>query len=155
VAVDANRGRGSRFLIVLGAIAAVILLVVVVAVIVAFTWFDVSLNDGVGDRSYAPESAGDVQREYELGVGSMKLDLAQVSVDEELHVDAHVGIGELRVIVPRDASVGIDAHVKGGEIDALGDRDEGRDASVKDTEGGKLRLKMRVGAGSIDVVRGR
>jgi hypothetical protein len=155
VAVDANRGRGSRFLIVLGAIAAVIVLVVVVAVIVAFTWLDVSLNDGVGDRSYTPGSAGDVQREYKLGVGDMKVDLSQVAVDQELHVDAQVGIGELRVTVPHDASVGIDARVKAGSIEALGDHDDGRNATVHDADGGKLRLKMRVGAGSIDVVRAR
>jgi hypothetical protein len=155
MAVAPTTRRRSGWLIAVGLIATLIVLAAAVAVILAFTWFDVSLNDGVGDRSYAPSSAGDVQRRYELGVGDLKLDLSRVSPDQAVDVEAHVGIGELRVTVPRDASVVLDARVKAGSISALGAHDDGRDARVRDSGGGKLHLKARVGAGGIDVVRAR
>lgn len=153
MAVNTNRGRRSGWLAVVGGIAAVIVVLAAIAVALAFTWFDVSLNDGVGDRTYAPGSAADVQRSYALGIGDLKLDLSKVSGDQSLHVEARVGIGELRVTVPRGASVAVDARVKAGSISALGAHDDGRNARVRDTGGGKIHLKARVGAGGIDVVR--
>jgi predicted membrane protein len=145
-----RRRRG--WLVALAAIAALIVLAVASAIIVAFTWFDVSLNDGVGDRSYAPASARDVSRSYKLGVGDLKLDLSRVSPDQKLDVEAKVGIGHLRVTVPRAASIAVDARVKAGSIDALGGHDDGRNARL-DTGSGNIHLKARVGAGNIEVVR--
>ena len=55
--------------------------------IVAFTWFDVSLGDGVGNRSDTPASASEVHRQYKLGLGDLKLDLSRASTDRELNVD--------------------------------------------------------------------
>jgi predicted membrane protein len=142
--------KRSRWPIVLGAILAVILVLVAIAVIVAFTWFDVSLNDGVGNRSDAPTAASDVHRQYKLGVGDLKLDLSRVPTDRELDVSAHVGIGNLRVIVPESASV--DARVKVGSIDAPGRHDDGQNAEVRLTGRGNVHLEARVGAGHIEVV---
>jgi predicted membrane protein len=155
VAVGPTRRRRSAWLVVLGAIAAVFVVLVAVAVLVAFTWFDVSLSDGVGDRSYAPASAADVHRSYALGVGDLKVDLSGVGGDRRLRVDAHVGIGSLRVTVPPDMPVVVDAHVKAGSVDALGRSDDGRNARVRIGGSGQLHVDARVGAGSIDVVRGR
>jgi hypothetical protein len=149
----ATTKRRSRWLVAAGVIAAVVFLIAVGAVVVAFTWFDVSLSDGVGDRAYTPASAADVRREYKLGVGSLKLDLSHVPVGAELHVGARVGIGKLRVIVPRRASVVVDARVKAGSISSLGHHDDGRNARVRITGGDKLFLETRVGAGRIDVER--
>jgi predicted membrane protein len=151
--LEANKKRPSRWLVATGAIAAVLVLITVVAVVVAFTWFDVSLSDGIGDRAYAPASAADVRHQYKLGVGSLKLDLSRVPVGAELHVEAHVGMGKLRVIVPRRAAVVVDARVKAGSISSLGHHDDGRNARVRMTGGDKLYLKTRVGAGEIDVDR--
>jgi predicted membrane protein len=125
-----------------------------VAAIVAFTWFDVSLDDGVGDRTYAPDSTADVRHDYKLGVGNLKLDLSQVPVGKELHVKVRVGIGELRVIVPRRASVAVNARAKAGSVSVLGHHDDGRNARVRVTAGDKLFLDTRVGAGGVDVERG-
>jgi predicted membrane protein len=145
--------RRSPALIALAVISTLIVVAVALAVIVAFTWFDVSLNDGVGDRSYAPASAGDVNGAYKLGVGDLKLDLSHMSSDQNVDVDASVGIGHLRITVPQDASVALDARVKAGSIDALGRHDDGRDARIRESGGGKLHVKARVGAGNIEVVR--
>jgi Cell wall-active antibiotics response 4TMS YvqF len=151
MAVDTPPKKGSRWLIVLAAVFAVIVVLVAVATIAAFTWLDVSLSDGVGDHSYTPAAVSDVHREYALGVGNLTLDLSRLATGDRAEVDAHVGIGKLRVIVPAGASVAVDARVKAGSISALGRTDDGRNARVR-TVGGKLDLKARVGAGRIEVV---
>ena len=138
----------------MAALVTVVLVIALVAVIVAFTWLDVSLSDGVGDRTYAPTSADDVRSEYKLGVGDLKLDLSRVPAGAQLRVQARVGIGELRVIVPRSASVAVDARAKAGSVSVLGDRDDGRNAHVRATGGDKLVVDARVGAGNVNVERG-
>ena len=47
----------------------------VAAVITAFAWFDVSLNDGVGTKTYAPSV---VSRDYKLGIGDLRIDLTRI-----------------------------------------------------------------------------
>ena len=49
--------RGRRIAIVLGAIASLLAIAVVTALVVAFAWFNVSLSDGIGDRTYQPATA--------------------------------------------------------------------------------------------------
>jgi hypothetical protein len=149
--VEATPQRRRRWPIVVGAILAVILVLIAVAVIVAFTWLDVSLSDGVGDRSYTPASASEVHQHYKLGIGHLKLDLSHVATDQTIDVKAHVGIGNLRVIVAQGAAV--DARVKAGSIDALGRHDDGRNAHIA-TGSGNLHIDASVGAGHIEVVGG-
>ena len=150
--VEATPERRSRWPIFVGAILAVILVLIAIAVIVAFTWFDVSLGDGIGNRSETPTSASDVHRQYKLGVGDLKLDLSRVPTDRQLNVAAHVGIGNLRVIVPESASV--DARVKVGSIDALGRHDDGQNAKLRLAGRGNVHLDARVGAGHIEIEPG-
>ena len=125
-----------------------------VAVVTAFAWFDVSFRDGVGDRVYRPASIADVRDRYKLGLGTLKLDLSRLPTTEELHVKAWVGFGDLRVIVPRDASVVVDSHAKLGDISVLANHDEGHNAHVIAGGGKKLFIDARIGAGEIDVTRG-
>jgi Cell wall-active antibiotics response 4TMS YvqF len=146
--------KRSRWLIAIAALATAIVVLAVAAVLVAFFWFDVSLNDGVGDRTYRPTSTGDVRDEYKLGVGSLKLDLSRVPADAELHVEARVGIGDLRVIVPSGAAVSVDARAKVGSVSVLGRDDDGRNARVRLSNGSTLVLDAHVGAGNVDVERG-
>ena len=153
VVLWASKEPRPRWLVVIVTTVALLFATAVVAVVTAFAWFDVSLSDGVGDRVYAPASIGDVRGRYEVGVGRLELDLSRVPTNEELHVKARVGVGELRVIVPRDASVVVDSHVKVGEISALDRRDDGHNAHVLVGGGDKLFLDARVGAGEIDVSR--
>jgi phage shock protein PspC (stress-responsive transcriptional regulator) len=147
--------RARRLVLALTTAAVVALAAALVAVVAAFAWFDVSLGDGAGDRVYAPLSAADVRHDYNLGVGNLKVDLSRVPATSELHVHARVGIGELRVIVPRDASVVVDSHVKLGSISSLDHHGDGHNAHVLIGGGDKLYLDARVGAGRIDVVRAR
>jgi phage shock protein PspC (stress-responsive transcriptional regulator) len=151
----AAKGRRSRWLIASVTLATLTVAAVVAAIVTAFVWFDVSLNDGVGDHQYSPASIADVHQRYDLGVGSLRLDLSRLTVDRPLRVKLKVGVGELRVIVPRSASVVVDSHARLGDISSLGRHDDGRNAHVSagNRAAGKLYLDARVGGGSIDVVR--
>ena len=123
------------------------------AVVVAFAWFNVSLSDGVGDRSYAPATAADVRPAYKLGVGDLNLDLSNVDAATTKAVRAKVGIGDLRIVIPRNAVVTVDAHAKVGDVSVLQHEGHGRNATVRTGHGRGLVLDAQVGAGAIHVVR--
>jgi hypothetical protein len=56
--------------------------------------------------------------EYRIGGGRLTLDLTSLETDgaEPIEIDASVAFGELRVIVPDDATVEVDASVGAGEV---------------------------------------
>ncbi|HYL50891.1 MAG TPA: hypothetical protein VEZ15_02890, partial [Acidimicrobiia bacterium] len=147
----AGRARG---LILLG-------LLLVVATAVSST-IDVPLRGGIGDDRYRPTHVADVLAKYELAIGHMSLDLRDVAPGpgETLDVNASVGIGRLQVNVPSSARIEVDAHTGAGSILLFGRHDDGwhRDVirSVDADPGGRggvLHLKLRVGAGEVDVHR--
>jgi predicted membrane protein len=71
-----------------------------------------------------------------------------------VHVNTHVGIGRLEVIVPRNTPVAVDAHAKAGDVHVLGRHADGRDATLTTGVGGaRLSIDAEIGAGRIDVVR--
>lgn len=148
-----RRSAAHGFLIAVASLFTLFIVAVVVAVITAFAWFDVSFNDGIGDKTYIPTRAADVKQSYNLGIGNLRVDLSRVDLTKPQHVKAHVGIGELRVVVPHDASVVVNAHAKAGNVDALSQHDNGRNARVVVGNGNQLFLDAQVGAGNIDVVR--
>src|SRR3954447_3809758 len=94
-----RRGRGARGLVI-AALTLLSLLVVsvVVAVTTAFAVFNVSLGDGVGDRTYVPASAADVRPQCQVGVGRLQVDLASLRSTQPVRVAAKLGIGDVRVI---------------------------------------------------------
>jgi len=145
---------GGRLLRLFLALAAVALAAAVTAVVLAFSWFNVSLGDGVGNHVYAPSTVASIAPSYKLGVGSLRLDLSAIEpAKKELHVKAKVGVGELRVVVPNGVPVQVDAHAKLGDVNVLRLKDSGRNASVKTGAGGGYVIDARVGLGTVDVVR--
>jgi hypothetical protein len=135
------------------AFTGIIVAAIATATVVAFAWFDVSLGNGVGDRVYHPTSISDVKPKYEVGVGSLRVDLSRIGpVAKETHVKASVGVGELRIIVPHDAAVAVNARAKVGELFVLKGHDDGKNAVVRVGQG-PLVIDAKVGAGRIDVVR--
>jgi phage shock protein PspC (stress-responsive transcriptional regulator) len=139
--------RRRRVFAVLVALLGLVVVALVASVAVAFAWFDVSLGDGVGDRTYQPSSVTDLQRSYHVGVGNMVVDLSGIGAV------TNTTEGEVKVIVPRTASVSVDARAKAGSIDALGHHNDGSDARVRVGHGGRLVIDAHVGAGHVDVVR--
>jgi phage shock protein PspC (stress-responsive transcriptional regulator)/predicted membrane protein len=123
------------------------------ATVVAFAWFDVSLGDGVGSRTYQPTSINQTRSDYHEGIGELRVDLSHIGpVTKETHVKASVGIGQLRIIVPANVGVTLNAHAKAGEIFGLEGHDDGKNAEVRVGQG-LLVIDANVGAGRIDVVR--
>ena len=148
-----SRNRGARGIVIaLVSLFALVLVAAVAAVTAAFGWFNVSLGDGVGTRTYAPATLSTLKPEYKVGIGKLELDLTRLTADRPATVRAHVGIGELRIIVPRNATPTINTRVKAGSIDMLGHHEDG--SSVRYVTGnGILTVIAKVGAGHIEVVR--
>ena len=135
------------------AFTALVVAAAATATVVAFAWFDISLGDGAGDQGYRPTSITDVKPKYDLGAGKLRVDLSQIGpVTKETHIKASVGAGELKIIVPRTATVKVDAHAKLGELFVLKGHDDGKDATLRVGQG-PLVIDAKVGAGRIDVVR--
>lgn len=138
------------------------LLALIVAALVgaaAFaSWVNVDLAKGVGDRSYVARAAGAPDRTYELGFGDLTVDLRDVDArGSNRHVEARLGIGDLRIVVPRDARLDVHASARLGDVTVLGEHVDGHDVAldIHDSfgDGGVLHLDAHVGAGQVDVVR--
>ncbi len=145
-----RQGR-NKLLIVLTVLFALFAIGVVTATITAFSWFNVSLGDGTGDRTYTPTTAS-LTHAYRLGIGHLVVDLSNVDPTTTQRIETRLGIGELKVIVPRNADVHVNAQAKVGELHVLGKEDDGRNAAIHTGNGG-FEIDANVGAGRIDVVR--
>ncbi len=105
--------------VVLTALLAVltgILLLFIVGAVGVTRWSGVSFAGGIGAQSYAPAQLGQMGR-YNEGIGVLKVDLSKVHFGQGWKtVSANVGIGELTVVVPRDAVVKLDAQSGIGSV---------------------------------------
>jgi phage shock protein PspC (stress-responsive transcriptional regulator) len=139
------RGR-----IVVGIVVGVVV-VLVAGVLLAVR---VPLLAGIGNRTYDT-----VHSKYTLGVGDLRLDLGNARLPKgQTFAKATLGIGELRVFVPENATVDVDAHVQAGDLVLFGERQSGthvRSHVVDRTGSGRvLVLDLHAGIGKIDVERG-
>jgi phage shock protein PspC (stress-responsive transcriptional regulator) len=119
----------------------------------------VPLFAGVGQRVDRPVAAADVHSKYELGIGDLVLNFADVSLPRgQTFVKATVGIGDLKVIVPTNASVDVVGRVQAGKVELLGVNENGthvRTHIVDRTGSGRvLVLDVRTGLGKVQVQRG-
>ena len=140
----------ARSLIVLGAL--------LVAATAASSVIDVPLRGGFGDEHDHPRLIADVKPRYELAAGHLALDLRDLPLrDQTLNVEATVAIGRLEVDVPSTVRIEIDAHAGAGSLQLFGRGPGGwgvHDGRAVAGDGpGVLHLKLRVGAGEIDVHR--
>jgi phage shock protein PspC (stress-responsive transcriptional regulator) len=117
------------------------------------------LDEGIGDRSYAPRTHAALKESYRLGIGELDLDLSKLELEPgETRVIASVGIGHLLVTVPRDVAVQVDSHVDWGDSEVLGSEKNGHDVDHDVERPGRpgaplLLLDVGVGAGQVEVVR--
>jgi phage shock protein PspC (stress-responsive transcriptional regulator) len=138
--------------IAFGTIVALIL----VATAVFAASFHVHVGSGVGDRNYVVAGAGDLHRNYKLGIGDMTLDLRNVTFPAgETHVNARVDVGSLDVIVPNDVALRAHADAQVGQVTLLGNTVDGRNVDDSVTQSGNriLDLDAHVGAGTVRVHR--
>ena len=133
------------------------LLLGVIAIVVSTV--DIQLKGPVGERTVRASTASDLERNYDVAVGELVLDLRDVALPAgETRIDADVGVGQLTVSVPDDVNVEVDADVGAGDIQVLGhDRDGwGENVHVDEQSFGStstLILDAHVGFGAIEVQR--
>ena len=142
-------GRRRGLAIAVLSFLALVVVLCIAAISAAFAWFNVSFHDGIGTHTYVPTTA--VDKTYKLGIGKLTIDLTQVP--RASHVNASLGIGDLRIVVPQGANATVDASVKAGSIDALGRHDDGSHAHLVIAGAGLPTVDAKVGAGHIEVVR--
>jgi phage shock protein PspC (stress-responsive transcriptional regulator) len=119
----------------------------------------VPLFAGIGKRVDRPVAAADVHSRYELGIGDLVLNFGDLLLPRgQTFVKATVGIGDLKVIVPANASVRVVGRVQAGKVQLLGVSENGtsvRTQIVDRTGSGRvLVLDVRTGLGKVEVVRG-
>jgi phage shock protein PspC (stress-responsive transcriptional regulator) len=146
--------RGWRWLKLLLVTLSVIL-ALALAGAAAFVAPFLHLGDGVGNRSYQPAVAASVQDQYRLGIGSLDVDLSHVSFGSKpTTVQLRLGIGNMRVTVPHNATVLTHARVAWGDSKILGDQQSGHAVHMNVGQpGARLVLDAHVGIGKVEVVR--
>jgi Cell wall-active antibiotics response 4TMS YvqF len=124
---------------------------------------DVPLDAGTGDRTTVVDSRQEVGERHELFAGELTLDLTEAPLSDirSTTVEASVGMGQLHVVVPDNATVEVDAATAAGEIlsPAAGIDEGGVDIGESfmlegDRDGPRLELDLSVGLGNVEVFRG-
>lgn len=136
-------------------------------------WSDTGGGITVGERTWqvTPDQVGGPPLEFRLSAGEATLDLTQLTAlgDSEpgrprqlVEVEAGVGLGSLRVVIPADMTLDLDATVDVGEIDMPGS--DPRSGSNLDVETSLeplttgqpayvVRLDAVIGVGNLEVQR--
>jgi phage shock protein PspC (stress-responsive transcriptional regulator) len=140
-------------------VVASILALCALAVLALVLAVSIPFSAGFGSRTEQPGVAADIHRNYELGIGKLTIDLTGVELPVGItRTKAKVGIGDLIVRVPRDATVKADARVQAGELRLLGHEDNGthvhENLVVRTGSGRVLALDLRTGLGQVRVERG-
>jgi phage shock protein PspC (stress-responsive transcriptional regulator) len=151
VLVGTAYAGGARWLIV-PALALVLPLGVVSAA-------GIDLDGGIGDRDYRPATMSQLRDHYDIGIGSLRVDLRDIDLPTGVtDLDVNVGIGEAVLYVPSDACVTSDVEIGAGGADVLDRENDGVDVSFSDDAPApagtpKLHVNADVGLGVIEVVR--
>jgi len=99
-------------------------------------------------------------RVYRQGLGTINLDLTHARLpDGETHIIAHVGVGEIEVLLPPDMTVRLNGTVRVGEVRFFGREGSGLDRALDYETPGyeaaprRLHLEMHSGIGDVTVER--
>jgi len=147
-----GRTGGRKLPIILGAVVTVLLLS-------NPTHVNAWMPHAAGNSYVQPQTVDDL-RPYREGFGNMTIDLTSLVLPAgTTTVDAEVGFGNLTVRVPDGAAVRVDAGDGAGNVTIEGQRlggglvtDQPWTSAGYDRAADRLELKLRVGAGNIDVV---
>lgn len=121
------------------------------------SWIPTNWDLSAGDIQHEPVTVAEVQTDYELGFGSMTIDLTALTADELARVgsiSASVGLGELVVRLPLDVGVRLHGQVGAGDISGPFRTQEGLAVEVFEEFGPEpqvLDLDLEVGAGVITI----
>jgi phage shock protein PspC (stress-responsive transcriptional regulator) len=119
VAAVTGAGRASKGgLITLGVVLAL------GSVLASTVDFDASRHGTFGDRTFRPATAEQVRSTYDGGVGDLTIDLAGIDLAGRTspvvtRIDA--GIGDVDIVLPRDADVQVSVDSGIGDVDVFGE----------------------------------
>ncbi|MFC8200962.1 PspC domain-containing protein [Streptomyces sp. NPDC057298] len=116
---------------------------------------------------WAPATASAVLDDYNVGTGVGTLDLSRIDLEkgQTVTTNAEVGMGQLKVVVPKDATVKLLIEVGVGDIQLPGDDKQDVDVAPGkhkeltlapadgSKDGGTLDLTLEVGIGQAEVAR--
>ena len=107
------------------------------------------------EQEYRIRDRADLQDEYTLATGSLRLDLGRLVLEDARRVPINVGRGEVWVTVPPDVSLWITTQVDRGRLTMFDDVWEGSNLkstySTQITGAPRLTLDIRLGEGSLTV----
>ncbi|EIU63448.1 hypothetical protein MM2B0107_2942 [Mycobacteroides abscessus subsp. bolletii 2B-0107] len=78
---------------------------------------EVSLN--IGDQSYRPTETSEIDDYYEVGIGTITLDLTGVTLTSDKTVNIDAGMGDIEVLIPSAMNVRTRCEVSVGSFDCL------------------------------------
>lgn len=113
---------------------------------------------GVHDVDESPSTIADVQPHYGTSVGTVVLRLndLRMAPDQQIHTNVGVGVGSIRVFVPKDADVTAQCSSNVGSVHCLGGTQNGLHVhqTINDTGvDGHIVLGLTTGVGDVEVVR--
>jgi phage shock protein PspC (stress-responsive transcriptional regulator) len=120
----------------------------------------IDLDGGVGDRDYRPASVAQLRDHYEVGIGSLTVDMTDIDLpaNQTTNLALDVGLGEAVLYVPEEACVSSDVQVGVGASDILDRENDGVDVIYTDDAPApagrpKIHVDADVGVGVIEIVR--
>jgi phage shock protein PspC (stress-responsive transcriptional regulator) len=86
---------------------------------------DLDVRGTWGERTFRPGTVGELEAGYEMGLGSMRVDVRGVDFPPgRTDLQLEIGMGEIQVLVPEDLCVTTDADIGMGAYD-VGEGEEG------------------------------
>ena len=73
----------------------------------------------IGESSHVVQTVAEAESGFALGLGNLTVDLRELDLekhDSEVHVPIRLGVGEVTVIVPQDATVEVRGDLGAGEV---------------------------------------
>lgn len=117
----------------------------------------IEVDNSFGDREYEPASASEIRDRYELGMGSLIVDLRDADLRAGDHpVELEVGAGRALLLVPRDVCVASEATVGAGAVEVFDQTSAGIDVDWEESqqtsaEVPRVLLDAEVGLGAVQV----
>jgi len=148
--VGAWWGR-ARLMILLG--------VLLVPFVLASSLVDMPLRGRVGDNFLFPQTTSALEDNYELLAGHLTLGLDELRLEDDVHVNANVAMGDLDVIVPAGVRVLVNGTANAGRLNFFGNSVSGFDVHKSVAEGDPdaertITLDIEAGIASVDVYWG-
>jgi phage shock protein PspC (stress-responsive transcriptional regulator) len=123
----------------------------------------VQLDGGWGDEVQAPRTAAELDSRYEHGVGRLAIDLRDVPLPAgrsaaPRRIEAELGVGQLLIVVPPNATTSLQAEAGVGAVTVFGRStggvsDEQTVVERTGTGAAKLEIDAHVGVGEVRLVR--